>query len=530
MRREIFIITSFILTSVLSIHAHEEITVIDTFMTTNDSTATGNWNHNDSDKDETEDVLLTYKAPIIYMKPHHFAMNIGGGLHTMITDPQHGTWGKGFGGLFEMKYQLIGQHVGLSIGGKFSLHNGSTTADYSEQTYQTHLDNGQMCRFTTTYQGWTEKENLWSVEVPIQMIIASGTTKPWNFHAALGVSAALPVIGKYKTTDGSVTTTGYFEQTQIEMTGLESHGFGKQEATNIKKGDIDYARFGLNGLIDLGLLHNITHEAGLYIGIYGSYGILNMHKESDVRPYTYGKEEAGNFKGSYTSLYNSNYVSKIIPVEAGVKLGLLFSFHDTKKEIEETNKELAERVDIERQAADAAAAERAAKAEEKNRRQELQKAAQQRLADELKDIQEASRWEATQALKTIKDAAKYANINATPIFPSTIDQDFITLRKYLDSHSDAKIIITGHTDNSGTPAKNIINGQHRAEAFKTALVKKNIPSSRIGCVSKGETEPIGDNDTPEGRAMNNRVDLDIVDQSNAIMNNSNEITPTDDEQ
>lgn len=526
MKRKIFIIASIILTSVLSTQAQEEIAVIDSIMATTQAEEV-----NDSIKGDKDDILLTYKEPIIYMHPHHFAINIGGGLHTMITDPQNGQWGIGFGGLFEMKYQLLSKHIGLSIGGKLSMHNGSTTADFSEQTYRTHMGNGQMCRFTTTYQGWKEKESLWTVEIPIQMIIASGINKPWNFHAALGVSAYLPINGKYNVTEGNITTTGYFEQTKIEMHDLPTYGFGTIEASSIKKEDIDYARFGLNGIVDLGLLHNITHEAGLYIGIYGSYGILNAYKGNDALPYEYSANGNGAIKGfQYAGLYNSNYISKILPVEAGVKLGILFSFHDTKKEIEETNKELAERVDIERQAADAAAAERAAKAEEKNRRQELQKAAQQRLADELKDIQEASRWEATQALKTIKDAAKYANINATPIFPSTIDQDFITLRKYLDSHSDAKIIITGHTDNSGTPAKNIINGQHRAEAFKTALVKKNIPSSRIGCVSKGETEPIGDNDTPEGRAMNNRVDLDIVDQSSAIMNNSNEITPTDDEQ
>lgn len=195
-----------------------------------------------------------------------------------------------------------------------------------------------------------------------------------------------------------------------------------------------------------------------------------------------------------------------------MKLGLYFSFHDVEREVSEANKILSDHVDIQRQYADEAAAERATKEAEKNQKAELERLKQERIRKELQGIREASRQEANEALAVIKASAKYANANGTPFFPATVDEHFLTLRKYLESNSDAKIIITGHTDNSGTPAKNIINGQHRAEAFKTALVKKNIPSDRIGCVSKGETEPIADNDTEEGRQKNCRVDLDIVDQ------------------
>ena len=132
-------------------------------------------------------------------------------------------------------------------------------------------------------------------------------------------------------------------------------------------------------------------------------------------------------------------------------------------------------------------------------------------------------------MKEIKNAAKYANVNASPLFPKEADQYFLTVRKYLESNPEAKIIITGHTDNSGTPAKNIVNGQHRAEAFKNALVRKNIPRNRIGCVSKGETEPIASNDTPEGRGQNRRVELDLVD-SGASSTNDASIEEEEDEE
>lgn len=520
MRRTI-IIASFILTSAWASHAQESIASLDSIVRTDSTIISAVDTTEEKLVIDTTDALLKNEAPIIIMLPHHLGMNIGGGLHTMITDPQNGIAGMGFGGLFEMKYQFIPKHVGLSIGAKITLRNGFTTADYEYQTDRIHVDNGQTCTFTTKMQNWKEKENMWAVELPLQLLIASSTDKPWNFMAALGVSASLPFAGKYKTVEGNLQTTGYFDQTQVEYSNLNGHGFGETSYKEIERGDIEYARFGLNAIVDLGLLHNITHETGIYFGIYGSYGILNAMQTTDNYPYEYNESYNSNNTNSqnfiYNGLYNSQYISHIIPLEAGVKLGLYFNYHNIDKEISEKNKILAERVTVERQAAEEAAAERVAKAEEKNRKQELEKQKLERIQNELKGIREASRWEATQALKSIKESAKYANVNATPIFPSSVDEDFMTIRKYLDSHSDAKIVITGHTDNSGTPAKNIVNGQHRAEAFKTALVKKNIPSDRIGCVSKGETEPIADNETPEGRLKNCRVDLDIVEQNEEII-------------
>lgn len=492
MRRTLYIIGLFLLTS-FSLHAQEETSV-----------------NNEGMNNEAE----PYEAPISYMFGHHLSMNIGGGLHTMMSNPANGHWEKGFGGLFEAKYQYIPKHIGFSGGLKLTMRNGFTTANYTYNARYTHPGNGQICTLTASFNDLKERESMWAIEMPLQLLIASSTNKSWNFLAALGAAVSLPFTGKYKVVDGSFSTTGKFEQTQMtELEYLSDYGFRTYYPDDTKSDKIKYNLLGLNAIVDLGLLHNIKEEMGIYFGIYGTYGLLNACKENDALPYN------GH---NYWGLYNSKQVSKITPIEAGVKIGVFFSFHDTEREIDETNRILAERVDQERQEAEAAAAERAARVAERSRKQELEKAEQEKRARELAGVQEASRQEAYDALKAIKENAKFANINATPIFPSSTDKHFITLRKYLESNPDAKLILTGHTDNTGTPAKNFVNGQHRAEAFKTALVKKNIPRGRIGCVSKGETEPIADNDTPEGRAKNNRVEIDIVDQSGSIMNTNNE--------
>ncbi len=446
-------------------------------------------------------------TPQTYFLKHHVNFNLGGGLHTMISDPINGDWGKGFGGLFEAKYEFINKVIGFNAGVKISLLNGETSVKYRYVIPAiVHPKNGQDCRLTNIVSDWKERESMWALEVPLQFAISTDKSKSWSFHGGIGAALSLQLGGKYEVTDGYIMTSGWFEQTKVEMNRIRDAVIGRHTPDDIEKGKIKYAPIGVNAIVDLGVLRNLTPEYALYLGLYGSYGLLNVCTE----------DNSTLFNGfEFTSLYNSDQVSKIIPVEAGVKIGIYFSFHDTEKEITEMNRTQSERVEKERQEAEAAAAERSARVAEKSRKQELEKAKQEKKDIELAKMNLASLQEAKEALKTIQGTAKYANINAAPTFPKTTDEAFLIVRKYLNANPDAKIIITGHTDNSGTAAKNIVNGQHRAEAFKNALIRKDIPRGRIGCVSKGDTEPIASNDTEEGRAKNRRIELDLVD-SNTI--------------
>ena len=73
-----------------------------------------------------------------------------------------------------------------------------------------------------------------------------------------------------------------------------------------------------------------------------------------------------------------------------------------------------------------------------------------------------------------------------------------------------KLEITGHTDNAGDDDSNLILSKKRAEAVKTYLVGKGIDTSRFVILYFGESKPIADNSTAEGRAKNRRVEMKIV--------------------
>jgi peptidoglycan-associated lipoprotein len=72
------------------------------------------------------------------------------------------------------------------------------------------------------------------------------------------------------------------------------------------------------------------------------------------------------------------------------------------------------------------------------------------------------------------------------------------------------IEIQGHTDNIGGEAYNMKLGEQRAETVKDYLVRQGIPIFRMATISYGETAPVADNHTREGRAANRRVVLVVL--------------------
>lgn len=70
--------------------------------------------------------------------------------------------------------------------------------------------------------------------------------------------------------------------------------------------------------------------------------------------------------------------------------------------------------------------------------------------------------------------------------------------------------VIGHTDNAGNPNNNLILSRARAEAVKAYLIQKGIAPERITTNGLGDAQPVADNETPEGRMRNRRIEFRIV--------------------
>lgn len=78
-----------------------------------------------------------------------------------------------------------------------------------------------------------------------------------------------------------------------------------------------------------------------------------------------------------------------------------------------------------------------------------------------------------------------------------------------------KIRVDGHTDSDHTDAYNLNLSRKRAKAVRSFLIKQGIKSRRLTAKGFGETTPIADNTTEEGKAKNRRVEFLILERDEA---------------
>ncbi|MCA3454615.1 MAG: OmpA family protein [Rhodobacter sp.] len=98
--------------------------------------------------------------------------------------------------------------------------------------------------------------------------------------------------------------------------------------------------------------------------------------------------------------------------------------------------------------------------------------------------------------------------NSAALRPDLL-RDLDALATNLLNYPDSTIEIVGHTDNTGTAALNQDLSQRRAGAVADKLRAAGVPSRRIVAIGRGEDFPVASNLTPEGRALNRRVEMVI---------------------
>ncbi len=101
------------------------------------------------------------------------------------------------------------------------------------------------------------------------------------------------------------------------------------------------------------------------------------------------------------------------------------------------------------------------------------------------------------------DSGRY---NIKPNLRPILDRFAVTLNQ--NPVTTVKII--GHTDNTGSDAINGPLSVNRARATRDYLVARGVAMNRISIDGRASLEPIADNSTPAGRAMNRRVEIFVA--------------------
>ena len=82
--------------------------------------------------------------------------------------------------------------------------------------------------------------------------------------------------------------------------------------------------------------------------------------------------------------------------------------------------------------------------------------------------------------------------------------------RMMNENPTIKILISGYTDNVGKPADNLALSKGRAVAVVNYLLNKGVKNERLSFKGMGEANPVADNTTEEGKALNRRTELTIV--------------------
>jgi outer membrane protein OmpA-like peptidoglycan-associated protein len=102
--------------------------------------------------------------------------------------------------------------------------------------------------------------------------------------------------------------------------------------------------------------------------------------------------------------------------------------------------------------------------------------------------------------------------NSSNLIPTSLS-DIQQLAQHLIDTPNLEAIVIGHTDNVGNPNSNKILSQRRAETVRNVIISIGVEPERLQALGKGDTEPKADNSNEEGRLMNRRVEVQLIQRS-----------------
>lgn len=131
-------------------------------------------------------------------------------------------------------------------------------------------------------------------------------------------------------------------------------------------------------------------------------------------------------------------------------------------------------------------------------------------AEELEqDIDGAKIERVGEGIKITFDSGLLFDVNKATLKPASMT-NLQNLATILNKYPDTNVLIEGHTDATGSDEYNLELSEKRSQSVANYLASLNVDPTRFTIMGYGESQPIADNETVEGRAQNRRVDLAIM--------------------
>lgn len=457
---------------------------------------------------------------------NYIGVSFGGGLNSMLYNTVDGKSGLGFGFDAGIHYaRFFNRWIGLGFGVQYTNSNANITYNWSEVTPgMVHPSNPNTpCDFTTSFNNFRERQNVGLISIPVEVMFRKVVSDNWAVIFGAGLQLDLPIYGNYIAKGGSYTTTGVFPELGPHViSDMPEHGFSTYNTTQNAKIN-NLAKVGGSVIADLGGRVALSKNWGLYIGIYAGYGFTNLLAGAKTETVV-AINPADPSKINYNGTFDSGATDKVNLIRAGLKIAVDCGWYDKSRRKKTVVAEetiitptdtiavvAVEPVSNEPTEAEIAAAEAAAEAAAKAEAERL--AAEAAALEAAKKAEQAAAEAHYEALKTKVESIDFHFESAGEKFNFNSNERPVVdeLCEMMKADKSIKVLITGHTDNTGDAAKNLnYYGVKRAEALKNYMVSQGVSADQITCESKGQTQPVAPNTTKENRALNRRAHITVL--------------------
>jgi outer membrane protein OmpA-like peptidoglycan-associated protein len=148
--------------------------------------------------------------------------------------------------------------------------------------------------------------------------------------------------------------------------------------------------------------------------------------------------------------------------------------------------------------------------QEADMRQALANAEAASIQREHQVLEEAGRRDVEVLTVTFKSDFLFA-VNSSTLLAGAYDE-INRVADVLNRYPQTNIVISGHTDSTGSEQYNQRLSERRADSVKNALVGMGVDPYRMTTVGFGKSKPIASNANESGRQLNRRVELRIIPQ------------------
>lgn len=248
----------------------------------------------------------------------YLSLSVGGGFHQLGYSLDNGSRKGGAGYTIGAGYTyFFSPYWAISTGVGLQSFKATSTLNFMTKTHDVDTE-GDAYELRTRYGGWKEEQRATLIDIPVAATYRRALTPKVELMASAGAKLSIPAKSTYKATGGSITTTGYYSQWDVELGDIPEQGlstYGQRPSGDISLRPV------VALLADAGASYQLADAISLYGSIYACYGVNSMLKADSKAVYL--KD------GTYNGLFESSQVDKVKPLAVGVKLGIAWNLIKT---------------------------------------------------------------------------------------------------------------------------------------------------------------------------------------------------------